>query len=345
MGEVSEDGRFQNFLRDINAEWDKLEDKAKSDKATKQEQGDAKSQMEALAKGLPALATGIRDAVKGFQSGDAFAGSAAVMDICASLASTIGAMAGAAGGPPGALVGALFSIVSMILKMFIKEQKSLTAQIEEIIRTIKSESKIQNLHVAQQAIQAFLNTVLTKDAKWDLAEYEAKLNVIDGMAINSIRGAAEWLEEPKNQELPLWGHVLAAQCDAYMSLMKSLTIAITSMDITQLEDRGAKNIGKLTAAFKSNDPIQLKFLNRIKQAAQTRGTFWHIGTFYSNAFDREIYPDSGWLMVRDSMTAPWKTLDRNYHRAVTVSKTKTTDSSNPNPYLAIFALEPVLEPH
>src|SRR5262245_50053166 len=42
-----------------------------------------------LAKGLPELTKGIINASLSFQSGDPFSGSAAIMDICATLTSTI----------------------------------------------------------------------------------------------------------------------------------------------------------------------------------------------------------------------------------------------------------------
>ena len=303
-----------------------------SESATKKEKEEAKRIQDALAKGLPALATGLRDAIKGFQSGDPFAGSAAVMEICAALSSTIGAMT-VAGGPPGAVVGALFSIVAMILKMFVKQQKSLGDQIEEIVRTIKSETKIQNLHVAQQAIESFLDTLTTVGQQWTLSEIERKLNPIDGPAINSIRAAAEWLEEPKNQDLPLWGHVLAAQCQAYISLMEALTLGIASIDIANLQDKGVLSVAKLTAAFSSNTPIQLRFLQRIQAAARNRGMKWHIGRFSTGQ-----NVESGSLYLSDVTKGGWKSLGGEM-RVATISKTRTNQPMDPNPYMAVFHLE------
>src|SRR5262249_22740538 len=58
----------------------------------------------ALADTLPGLTSGIINAAQKFKGGDPFGGSAAIMDICATLASAIGSIA-PAGGPPGALVG------------------------------------------------------------------------------------------------------------------------------------------------------------------------------------------------------------------------------------------------
>ena len=104
----AEFGYDQSF-DDFDREFDALVARAESAALGKAEQAAAERQIEALAKGLPELASGLRDAIKGFQSGDPFTGSAAVMDICSTLAGTIGGMIGGAGGPPGALVGAVLA--------------------------------------------------------------------------------------------------------------------------------------------------------------------------------------------------------------------------------------------
>jgi hypothetical protein len=330
--DVVQQPQTKALIRDISEQWNELERIAESQQSTKEEKEQAKRTMDALAKGLPALAAGVRDAVKGFQSGDAFAGSAAVMDICATLASTIGAMAGAAGGPPGALVGALFSIVSMILKMFVKEQQSLAQKIEEIIRTIQSESKLQKLRVAQNSIESFMTTVADPRATWKWRDHAAMLNVIDGPAINAIRGAAEWLEEPKNLDLPLWGHVLAAQCNAYIMLMQSVTIATAGHG--RSDSDGETSYAKLTIAFESNHPIQLRFLERIKGAARDRGTAWHIGVKMVGG-----WRDAGPLYVRDTAAGKWIGLDGT-QRVLAVTRSQNTKKNlDPKPHLGMFALE------
>src|SRR5262245_10228206 len=52
-----------------------------SPSATAKEKGDAQRVLKALAKGLPALAAGLRDASRGFACGDPFIATAAVMEI------------------------------------------------------------------------------------------------------------------------------------------------------------------------------------------------------------------------------------------------------------------------
>ena len=103
--------------------WQEQKDKLASETATKAEKEEAARVLDALAKGLPEIANGLRDAVNGFRSGDPFAGSAAVMEICAALSSTYWCLS-VAGGPPGAIVGALFSIVAMILKRFVSSRRN-----------------------------------------------------------------------------------------------------------------------------------------------------------------------------------------------------------------------------
>jgi hypothetical protein len=331
------DYRYQH----LNDKFEELFARAESDQATKDQQEAATRHIEAMAKGLPAFASGLRDAVQAFSSGDSFAGSAAVMDICSTLSSTIGSMISVAGGPPGALIGALFSIVSMILKMFVKEQKSLSVQLEDLMRGLKAEEEIDKLIAAQQAIRAFITTVNTDTLKWTLAEYEMKVNVIDGIAINAIRGAAAWINRPKNQELPLWGDVLAAQCQSYSLLKHSVTYAISNLDVEG--DVKATSVAKLTAMYASNDGDQLRFLQEIQPAVRNRATLWHIGIHWDGTKAGE---DAGPLYVRDTARGPWTNLG-GMHRIVAVSRvqTKTSGPSDPKPYLAVFGLERADNPH
>ena len=64
----------------------------------------------------------------------------------------VGATTGPIGAAAAAVLGAVLSLVSMILKLFIKEPPSLLEQIEGMIRKIKSETKLQNLQTARDAI-------------------------------------------------------------------------------------------------------------------------------------------------------------------------------------------------
>src|SRR5258707_4484070 len=77
------------------AAWEAQEKIVKSQTATAEEKAAAQRYLNGLAKGLPALTAGIRDAYYGFSGGDPLAGSAAIMDICATIASIGGAMSAA----------------------------------------------------------------------------------------------------------------------------------------------------------------------------------------------------------------------------------------------------------
>lgn len=291
----------------------------------------------ALAKGLPALASGIRDAIRGFEKGDKFAGSAAIMDICATLASTVGSVT-AAGGPPGALIGALFSIVSMVLKAFIPPQKSLLQEIDGIVREIVAETKQQGLASARGAIESLISTLVAPGTRWQFSYIQDMFNPIDGTAVNTIRDTASWLETTTNQDLKLWGPVLAQQCQTYIMMMQILAIASANVDVSDELDQGASTYANLAALFTANDAGQLSFLRNIRSAAQARGTVWHIGVFDATG----EYPDSGNLFFTDSLTGAtrddWENLEGE-QRAFAVSRTRMHDAENPDPYLAVFALE------
>ena len=71
------------------------------------EQGGLGRPAERTGQGASRADEGIINATQSFQGGDPFSGSAAIMDICATLPSTIASIAPAAG-PPGAVVAALF---------------------------------------------------------------------------------------------------------------------------------------------------------------------------------------------------------------------------------------------
>ena len=285
--------------------------------------------MKALAKGLPIIATGVRNAVLAFQSGDKFGGSAAVMDICAGAASMLGSLS-AAGGPPGALIGAVFSIVSMILKMFVPAQTSLTEKLEQMYRTIAAEQQLQNLAVASAAIRSFVTAVSTDGTKWTLKDYDGALalNKIEGNTINSIRFAANWLEETKNRDLDLWPVILASQCQTYILFKTSQTLALFQLN----EDEKKKNqeILKFNAQYSGNDIDQLNFLKRIAHVTQQRGRIWHLGT------DSGV--EEGNLYVSDSISDGWKKVGGE-QRVFTIAQRHSGDYSQRHPHYATFCLE------
>ena len=281
-----------------------------------------------LAKGLPELTKGIINATQSFQGGDPFSGSAAIMDICATLTSTIASIAPAAG-PPGAVVAALFQVFSMILNLFAPKAESLTSQLEKLMRELAAEEKAQQIDVAQKSIRVYANSAMSSTPA-SLKNIVKMLNPVEGNTVWAIREVAKWLEEKKNQGLKSWGQVLAAQCQAYADLVRVAHKDLTKLKLTAKEETdGLKNaIGAFITTVESNHPIQLEFLQRMVLAAQNRGTVWHLGT-----------RGPGALYGRDfAIGKPdWKRLE-GQHRIMAVANTRGAEKS-PTPTLAIFGLE------
>ena len=281
-----------------------------------------------LAKGLPELTKGIINATQSFQGGDPFSGSAAIMDICATLTSTIASIAPAAG-PPGALVAALFQVFSMILNLFAPKAESLTSQLEKLMRDLAAEEKTSEIETVQQSLRAFAKSAKSSKPA-SLQGIISMLNPVEGNTIWAIRKVANWLEVKKNQGLNSWGQILAAQCQAYADLVRIAHKDLTKLRLTANEEQaGLKQaIDSVITTVESNHPVQLEFLRRIVPAAQNRGTVWHLGS-----------RGPGALYGRDSVIGKpdWKLLE-GQHRIMAVANTRGAEKS-PNPTLAIFGLE------
>jgi hypothetical protein len=320
------------IVNDVNNKWfDLLQEAATAFDKEAAEERVAKI-TSAMAKALPAAAESLRDAIRGFQSGDPFAGSASVMDLCSTLSTLVGAVS-SVGGPPGALVGALFSLVSMVLKMFVKPQTDLSRQIEDMARGLAAEGKLENLAAAQGALRNFMTTISTPGTKWTLEEKNHLLNVTDGAAINSMRTAAQWLRTSENQKLKLWPEVLAAQCHTYGMLLHAWTLAIAQLSVNP--EAKAEHLIKLRGNNASNDQDQLSFVRAVAPAARMRGPLWHLGTFSATG----TWPDSGDLYVGDAHKPDMVNL-KGEHRVFTVANRAGGKEVEARPYLAVFALEP-----
>jgi hypothetical protein len=280
-----------------------------------------------LAKGLPELTKGIINASKSFQSGDAFSGSAAIMDICATLTSTIAAMAPAAG-PPGALIAAIFSIVSMILNCFAPKAESLTSQLEKLMRDLNAEEKTQQIEAAQLAIRVYAEAVKSAE-RTSLKKVVKMFNPVEGNTIWAIRQVGLWLGLRANQGLKGWPQVLAAQCQAYADLVRVAHQDMAKLKLSPEEEAaGLKSgIGAFLTAVTSNHSVQAEFLQRMLPVARNRGTVWHLGT------------GGPALHARDAVVGKedWKHFG-GQHRVFTVARTKGAEAS-PTPTLAIFGLE------
>jgi hypothetical protein len=110
---------------------------AKGDaKRTKQ----LKEVTDALAKALPGITEGIHGAVMAFKEGDNISGSAAIMDIFASMAPMLGLLASSLG-PVGSAFGMVFSLVSQILGFFGPKSESLGEKLKSALDKFQAEEK------------------------------------------------------------------------------------------------------------------------------------------------------------------------------------------------------------
>ena len=109
---------------------------------------------DAIAKSLPSLVKGAMAASDAFRKGDYISGSAALMDICASIIPVFASLA-SAGGPAGALVGALFSVVGQILSYFAPKQPSVTDKIKEMLDHVQSETEIERITAFGSSVASY----------------------------------------------------------------------------------------------------------------------------------------------------------------------------------------------
>ena len=116
---------------------------------------------ESIAKSLPTLVKGAYSAVQAFEKGDYISGSAAIMDMCASLIPVFASVASAAG-PAGALIGALFSVVGQILSFFAPKQPSLEEKIEKMLDHQQSEAQVIALGAFAHSVSSYTFSLRTK---------------------------------------------------------------------------------------------------------------------------------------------------------------------------------------
>src|SRR4051794_15799340 len=118
---------------------------------------------ESIAKSLPSLVKGTMSAADAFKKGDYISGSAALMDICASVIPVFASLFDA-GGPAGAVVGALFSVIGQILSYFAPKQPSLEDKIQKMLDHMQSESEIQSITAFGYSVASYTKTLRDKSA-------------------------------------------------------------------------------------------------------------------------------------------------------------------------------------
>jgi hypothetical protein len=323
-------------IRSLRDEYVREREAAKKDPSKEKE---FERYQKTLAGALPGITKGTLDAVTAFQKSppDIVVGSAAVVDICASLASALGGLS-AAGGPPGALLGAMFSMVSMILGFFAPQPPSLISQIEEMLRDLRAETEASEIKSAEEAVLVYRDSCekyMTPTPEGgvqppDLLTTElGQFNLSDGNTIKSIRTVRDWLRKEGNWDLDGWPELLNLQCQVYMNLM----LAVTRQNLyANDEDRIKEYVGDppnpkrqekwelLQQAVKTkignidvNNGHQRAFLREILPIARKRGTFVasiHSGTAVG------VFAASGPKALR---TGTWGPRLFNYCRRVSVT--------------------------
>lgn len=325
------------FLKD----WKKSRDK----ETAKEEREKIEKKLENLAKALPGVTKGTLSAITAFKSGDAISGSAAIMDICASLAPFLAGLS-AAGGPPGMLVGAIFSMVGQILSFFAPQSESLTSKIEKLLRDLKAEEIQQDITTVHQAIRVYASSLRQAAHKASSAmdadkpllslmvtdEIIRSINPLEGNTVTLFRGVTNWLNEPKNQTLDLWPTILSAACQAWADMMAAALTLLSIVHTDEVQNR-YETAEKLTdpketrrvekallrlqadviarlVIFKADNDLLLETLQELVPAAQNRGMFWMIGEnarLYAGTHIKQgVFSDLGGEWKRLSVIVPRK---------------------------------------
>lgn len=141
-------------MEDIREEYRQAAEKGKTSKYYK-------DLGESIAKSLPNIVKGAMAASEAFKKGDYISGSAAIMDVCASIIPVFASLLSATG-PEGALVGALFSVIGQILSFFAPKQPSLEEKIQKMLDHLQSEQQIINITAVGHGINAYTSSLRTK---------------------------------------------------------------------------------------------------------------------------------------------------------------------------------------
>jgi len=335
--------------------------KLAEDKATAKEKRDyINKNVENLAKAIPGITKGTLSAISAFDDDDPMNGTAAIMDICASLAPLLAGLS-TAGGPPGMLVGAIFSMVGQILSFLAPKSESMTSKIEKLLRDMEAEKTQGQILTVHQTISQYSTTLRQAAARLDkgpdsyLLNLEVTrntvkaLNFLEGNTFFEFRGVMNWLNEPKNQHVELWPTILHAACQAWGDMnVAAMTLLSLVTDHIQKQYEAAEKIANGTAKdstvksliklqasiisklmfLKNQNDLVLQILKDLRPAAQNRGMFWII----ADSRNKQLY---GGTNIREGEFAY---LGGEQKRISVVVPGKYATSPNPTYYLV--GLEP-----
>jgi len=218
----------------------------------------AKDVTDSINKNLPNLTKAVLSAATAFKAGDYIAGSAAIMDICASGAQMIGSLSSVAG-PYGAAFGAVFTLIGQLLTYFgpKKPELSLKQQIEAAIRGLDADNRLQTAAAEGDYVEEYATTIcrvrstlpkhlkkpfVTQKDLWDFRT-DLKDDLISIKAAwDQVRqkygkwNTAEWLLDEKCQDLEKWPEILGVFCKVYSDALFA-NMALASMADQELIDK------------------------------------------------------------------------------------------------------------
>ena len=287
---LSNDDETQVYLDGLAVYGRKLKQAAAEKAATKE----FRRQIDVMAKSMPAIAKGMEGAIKGFQRGDSFAGSAGVIDAVGNVVTMVTGMLGSAAGPPGAIVGSVLSIFSMILGTFSKQkpEKSIEEKLKDILKEHDAEELRDNLQAVKDEINKNLDDFkdhIGKKRKYPFLQIQQDLNINHKGELMSKAGV--WIKN--NQDIKHWEAVLVAHCYAHIALIQAVSMA---MNVIAEEE----NIQYLATMMHTRNRAQLQFIKEVKPLAQQQGTLWVMRSRKFNSYGNELFSrDASWSKKKE----------------------------------------------
>ena len=153
--------KLEGSIYDIKKEYQEAVKKQKEAGKNTETKKYYKDLADSIAKCVPNLVKGAYAAAGAFDNRDYITGTAALMDICASVIPVFTTLFSATG-PAGVLVGALFSFVGQILSFYAPKQPSLEAKIEKMLDHQQSEAQIIALGGFGHSVSSYTYSLRTK---------------------------------------------------------------------------------------------------------------------------------------------------------------------------------------
>lgn len=307
----------QNLLDsivEIKMEYEEASARAKDDKYYKELK-------ESIAKSLPNIIKGALSAEVAFKKGDNLAGSAALMDICASAIPVFTSLFAAAG-PEGMVVSAIFSVIGQILSFFEPPKPTLESKIKKMLDEYAAKQELYSIEASEPIIHEYTD-VITRIGR-ELPEILANplqneddgdrfISMVEKITIEFAEEqgklvnpqytswvVAAWLNDPENYDNDLWPEVLGHWCRVYSGLVTANIMLRCLLNRDKLES--LRVISKSTNPTSPLPPTtraavheRVSKLKARSEAAQTIWEFWSkearkvLETTKANAKARGLY--------------------------------------------------------